>query len=424
MNMNAQTQSNDTLQTETSKEYLLSSSKTTNVLNLASLPQHPTQTQNIDPSFGRIVTGIDLSQPLSPPEIETLTALLYTHSVLVFPNQTVSPEAQLTLTRLFDPSAPGFYGHDNNTKHKASILHPDLKTIPSVPQVQLIGHGFVASHEGLENVQLNHPHHKTFHKTVVSREDEEELGVTRFYRWHADAALYDLSPPVATTLYAIKVPAGDWQTVRYDDGTGDSLRVPVGGTAFISGAQAFDILPPHLKSLAVRTKVVYAPHPYVWMSPAKSNSVGLGICSEGKEIPLENLPAYTDDKIKTLPMVWKNPGTGRLHLQVHPSAIHKLVISATESVKEGDLFPGGAVVEDLKQVRDLVYMIQRPSISPEYVYVHDWKEKDMVIFHNRGVLHSITGAFKENQVRMFHQCNLASGSDPEGPSPQDVAEHS
>lgn len=30
--------------------------------------------------------------------------------------------------------------------------------------------------------QLKHPHHKTFHKTPVS-EEEEDKGVTRFYRW-------------------------------------------------------------------------------------------------------------------------------------------------------------------------------------------------------------------------------------------------
>lgn len=35
---------------------------------------------------------------------------------------------------------------------KKSILHPDLKTIPRVPQVQLIGNGTVYNHEGLAEV--------------------------------------------------------------------------------------------------------------------------------------------------------------------------------------------------------------------------------------------------------------------------------
>jgi hypothetical protein len=64
----------------------------------------------------------------------------------------------------------------------------------------------------------------------------------------------------------------------------------------------FDILPPELKSLAVRTKVRYAPHPYVWMAPARSNSLGLGLLNEGKEVPLSELPEWSEDKIQTLPM--------------------------------------------------------------------------------------------------------------------------
>lgn len=47
---------------------------------------------------------------------------------------------------------------------------------------------------------------------------------------HIDAALYGLSPPKVTTLYAVKVPSGEPQVCRYDDGTGDEVKVPLGGT--------------------------------------------------------------------------------------------------------------------------------------------------------------------------------------------------
>lgn len=47
-------------------------------------------------------------------------------------------------------------------------------------------------------------------------------------------------------------------------------------------------------------------------------------------------------------------------------------------------------------------------------------EKDLVLFHNRGVLHTVVGAFKPDQVRAFHQCNLAASDDPVGPSAEDV----
>jgi alpha-ketoglutarate-dependent taurine dioxygenase len=48
------------------------------------------------------------------------------------------------------------------------------------------------------------------------------------------------------------------------------------------------------------------------------------------------------------------------------------------------------------------------------VYPHDWQEKDLVLFHNHGVLHTVVGAFKPDQVCAFHQCNLAASDDPVG----------
>lgn len=110
--------------------------------------------------------------------------------------------------RLFDRTQS--YGHGNNKTggEKKSILHPDLKTVPRQPQVQVIGNGTIYNYEGLavrlrcpaslrlpaarflvltsrfpllghlQEAKLKHPHHKTFHKTVVSDEDEA-AGVVR-----------------------------------------------------------------------------------------------------------------------------------------------------------------------------------------------------------------------------------------------------
>jgi hypothetical protein len=209
------------------------------------------------------------------------------------------------ILQAFDPTCES-YGHGTTppSKNKASILHPDLKTLPAVPQVQLIGNGTVYDHApGLPVAVLKHPSHTTFHKTRISPEDEAAHGATRFYRWHIDAALYDLSPPRVTTLSALRVPAGPPQLCRYDDGSGDVLPVPLGTTAFVSGKTMFDILSPAHKSLAVRAKVKYAPHPYVWMATARALPTGLGIESEGRETPLTDLPPWQESKIKTFPVV-------------------------------------------------------------------------------------------------------------------------
>jgi len=172
--------------------------------------------------------------------------------------------------------------------------------------VQLIGNGTVYNHEGLAEAMLKHPSHTTFHKTRVSEEDEAK-GITRYYRWHIDAALYDLNPPKVTTLYGIQVPDGPTQVCRYDDGTGDELPVPLGTTAFVSGKTMFDILPDNLKSVAVRAKVKYAPHPYVWMAPSHALPTGLGIETEGLELPLDEVPTYEESKRQTLPVVSTSP---------------------------------------------------------------------------------------------------------------------
>jgi alpha-ketoglutarate-dependent taurine dioxygenase len=121
--------------------------------------------------------------------------------------------------------------------------------------------------------------------------------------------------------------------------------------------------------------------------------------------------------------LWKNPETGDLHFQVHPSAIKEIIIDPVPSSKEADskaLYPQGAHLTDIGEVRQLVYKLQRPAVAPPKVYAHDWEEGDMALFHNQGVLHSVCGAFYEDEVRIFHQCNLAASSDPVPPTPEDI----
>ncbi|KAH8989577.1 hypothetical protein EDB92DRAFT_2115273 [Lactarius akahatsu] len=380
-----------------------------------------------DPSkftvFGREVIGVDLEN-LSPAEFAEIERLLYTHDALLFRNANLSPEQQYAFTRAFDPTSESYaHGNQKTESTKKSILHY-LKMIPRVPQVQLVGNGTLSDHEGLETAELKHPSHRTFHKTVVSPEDEAR-GATRFCRWHMDAALYDLLPPKVTTLYALRVPQGPQQVCRYDDGTGDELPIPLGATAFVSGRTMFDILPRPLQSVAVRARVRYAPHPYVWMGPVAAHSTGLALESEGKEVSLDQLPPWTEDKIQVLPATWKNPVTGALHFQVHPCAAQELFVDPLpEGVsREGALYPDGAHITDLKEMRDLLYKMQRPAIAPSLVYPHDWKEKDLVIFHNRGVMHTVVGALGPDQVRVFHQSNLAASSAPVGPTLEDVRKY-
>jgi xanthine dioxygenase len=362
------------------------------------LPIPKSASSDID--FGAVLSNVDVEN-LIDADFEVIRNELYKNQIIVIKNQhNLTPEAQYEIIRRFDPTAQG-YGHGKTLDAKHSVLHPDLKTVPRRPEVQVIGNGFIPSYEGLENIKLVHPHHKIFHKHPIPAQDD--LDYTRFYRWHIDAALYDLNPPFVTSLLAVSVPKGRRQTLRYDDGTGDELDVPLGTTAFVSGYNMYNILSPSQQEFVRTSKIEYAPHPYVWMSGASSLSDGLGLYSDGTELDLSSLPPIDDSKIQILPMLWKNPVTGQYALQMHPSAIRKIHLK------------DGSVIDDLKEVRRIVHELQRPAISPKFVYPHDWEEGDLVLFNNHGVLHSVVGAFAEGEVRLFRQCNMAASRRPEGP---------
>lgn len=240
-------------------------------------------------------------------DFELIRDTLYKSHVVVLMDQgTCSPKAQYELTQRFDPSASG-YGHGKILDAKRSILHPDLKTVPHQPEVQVIGNGYIPSYEGLRDIKLKHPHHKTFHKHPIPEADD--LTQTRFYRWHIDAALYDLNPPKVTTLLAVSVPEGRTQTLRYDDGTGDELKVPLGTTAFVSGYKMYDMLSEEGKEFVRTSRIEYAPHPYIWMSAAKSRSDGLGLLSENLELPDSELPHVDSEKGEYFSeLTWLLPG--------------------------------------------------------------------------------------------------------------------
>jgi alpha-ketoglutarate-dependent taurine dioxygenase len=360
----------------------------------------PLTTASAEVDFGVDAGELDLPA-LSDAEFAELERAVHTHLVVVVRGQRgLTPRQQFELTRRFDPTVSS-YGHGNRPEiMKASVLVQDLVSIPGCPQVKLLGNGRVRGHEGIDDVMLTHPSHRAFHLTPLTPE-QEARGFTRFYRWHMDAALYELHPPKATTLLALEVPEGPEQTVLYDDGTGDKLRVQLGTTAFISSGKAFDTLSPAQQAFALGTKARYAPHPYVWMRNARARSNGLGLVSEGRELPRSELPAYEEDKICVLPLVWQHPLTGRRSLQLHAYCIEDLLVD-------------GESVGDLAECRRLLYELMRPAIAPARVYAHPWRAGDLVIFNNRGVWHSVVGALKPTDVRVYHQCNLASSEPPRG----------
>ncbi|CAH2355497.1 putative alpha-ketoglutarate-dependent xanthine dioxygenase Xanap [[Candida] railenensis] len=376
--------------------------------------------------FGAKVTLPDYANNdpanLNEEDFQKLFEGVHENLVVVIPNQAeLLPKSQYLLTKRFDPTLPepkgdtgAGYGHGKEFRHDKSVLKKDGCSVKSQPQVQILGQGkFAADEPGNENgeeISLTHPSHTSFHHSPLTEDQIKKEGRTRFYRWHIDSALYDLSPPVVTTLLGIKVPpTTQTQTIVYEDDTGDKLELTQGATCFTSGQRAFEILSDEDKEFALNTTVEYAPHPYIFISPAGATSDGLTMVSEGKEFKFEELPEWEESKVKKLPMVWTNPVTKKHHLQLHGCCLHRL------HTKNAD---GSVTTLELKESRERAHQLMRPAIAPKNVLAHSWTEGDLVIFYNRGVWHSVTGEFKAiktdgaDERRLMHQCNIASSVDP------------
>lgn len=111
-------------------------------------------------------------------------------------------------------------------------------------------------------------------------------------------------------------------------------------------------------------------------------------------------------------MVWRNAGNGEPHLQVLGCCVYAL---HTKDPATGKL----TVMSDLDEVRKTCHKLTSKVYQPDTIYVHRWQEGDLVIFHNRGVVHSITGELTtpntddDPEKRLFWQCSMISGTQPE-----------
>jgi alpha-ketoglutarate-dependent taurine dioxygenase len=134
----------------------------------------------------------------------------------------------------------------------------------------------------------------------------------------------------------------------------------------------------------------------------------------GRETPLNKLSEWTWDEVAEYPLVWRNPGVGsagRPHLQVHGCCVYRLT---TKDPKTGAV----SVIDDVQKVRDICYAMQKKIYAAENIYAHRWQEGDLVIFHNKGVMHSITGQLNNNQEdeqkkRLLWQCTMGSTERPQ-----------
>ncbi|KAL5343443.1 putative dioxygenase [Aspergillus crustosus] len=363
--------------------------------------------------FGAEIYGIELNNFTSA-DFEFISDALHRHKLLVFKEQKamLKPQQQYRLTACFDPDEKtGGFAHGADpvllTTEKGATIYglPNRPALNVQPQVHILGRGELPKNyfdfppgfkvKGIDHVNFHIPPH-------IPQEERDE-GSSRFYQWHWDGSLYDIPPPRVGCLLAVKTPKGPDVSVQWGDGSGRTMDIAPGATAMVAGSRALDLLDDETREIVLNSRIEYAPHAFQWMSTARSAQLGHILETEGKEVPLDKLRPWSQDKVCIYPMVWTNPVTGEKSLQVHGQGAFKLYLKDRPDGEE-------RIVSDLKNVRELM----SPVLSPENIYAHPHQEGDVIIWYNRALWHSITEFPESYGPRVMHQCNIAASDHPSG----------
>jgi alpha-ketoglutarate-dependent taurine dioxygenase len=179
------------------------------------------------------------------------------------------------------------------------------------------------------------------------------------YSWHSDKS-YHAMPSFLTMLHALELP-------------------PVGGdTQFANTAMGYAALPEATKREIADLKVVHS-----W--EASRRKLGGGRLATAEEI-LERPPV-------THPLVRTHPDTGvkTLYLGLHTSH----VVGMAEA--EG---------------RALLDRLLSHATQPAFVYVHQWRRGDLVIWDNRCLLHRAVRNYEMDRHRRLLQRTVVRGTAP------------
>ncbi|PYH95625.1 alpha-ketoglutarate dependent xanthine dioxygenase [Aspergillus ellipticus CBS 707.79] len=354
---------------------------------------------------------LDLDR-LTESDKHTLQQALFENQVVVIKNQKgIDPTVLPKLAGVFDPTTSNIHSAGEKAVSDPKNILSAYKAgrIPRAPQVGIIGSGRFRDYEGLDELEVIHLDHTMFHETPLD-EDKLSEGYTRPYRWHMDTPFYERLPGQVTVLHSVRVPNLPDQKLHFPEG--QHKGIAAGATAFFSGARAFSLLTPEEKEFALNTTVTYAPQAYEYIRHCKGSDDGLTIARWGREVPVDKLSPWTWDNVAEHPMVWRNPmNPDRPFLQVHGCCVYKLT---TRNPETGE----SSVIDDVEEVRKIVYNMQKKIYAPENIYAHRWEEGDVVIFHNRGVMHSITGQLSryrddEDKKRILWQCTMTSKTPPQ-----------
>ncbi|KAK4863983.1 hypothetical protein LT330_010193 [Penicillium expansum] len=363
-----------------------------------------------DANFGATITGVDLNN-LSDEDFQIVRNAIYTHKVVVVKGQDdLVPLKQFEFVHRLDPDAEGVHGFDTKdvTDETIGVLGSRFNTIPGSVGVTIVGQGYQGDdHYGLKGITARSTTHFNAHVEPLTTEDVEN-GQTRFGAFHFDGVIYGSNPSRVTTLRCVRAPKGPDLTIRWDDGSGQTMTAKPGLTAFIDSAQMYEMLTDGEKTTADNSYWAPAPQPYVWSGTRKIRNSGLGMAPGGETVPLDKLPTWVPEKVFKFPMVWVNPVTGTRSFQILPDVVQKLYLKSGPNAEE-------LVVEDNEEVRIWLNNILDRICKPQNILIPEYDEGDVVMFNNWEVLHSSIDYPASYGVRTMHQCHIPSSTFPVGP---------
>jgi len=177
------------------------------------------------------------------------------------------------------------------------------------------------------------------------------FGVKRATAWHTDST-YETELPLLAILHALEVP---------------SQR---GGTVFADMCKAYETLAPAMKD---RLATMTCLHGHT-SGPA------------GGTLYRDNEAAKTADKAydeKRWPAVATHPVTGKPILFVNPMHVH------------------GIVGMEKDEAWELVEELARHATQQRFVYYHNWRVGDVVMWDERATMHSGAGDYEPSERRVM-----------------------
>ncbi|KAH7550867.1 hypothetical protein BM1_10240 [Bipolaris maydis] len=374
--------------------------------------------------FGAVITGLDLNN-FTKETAAQLAKATWEHKLLIVKGQhDLKPKRAWELLQALDPEIINM-----SDDELADLFHPHQwfrvltyikdgfrsQKVPDAGLFYFIGKGPQDDPRyGKPGLDMGDTKLSPVYSVPLSDEDFE-AGRTRFHVWYMNGYYWRYDITKFTILRPIKFPTEglDKQTIEWADGSGMTMEVKPGRQAFLDVEQLYEMLSDEEKRMADHSWAEYSYWPYENLKECHYAPNGLGVVTEGKEQPEEELlklGGASKDWQKRYPLVWVNPVTGKKSFQCIHHLVRRLFIrnGPDETPK---------VIEDLGEVRKFLDNIQSRIIKPENIWVGPDEEHDLIIFGSHGLLHSNIDYPASWGVRTIHQAFMPTSKPPVGPVP-------